>query len=276
LRHGLPEIRHASWQHGCVRRAESLDAYLADSRDAFVVERSFTAFHLGALFGVAAWGRPDLDAARQIVRAREAELADEGPHYVVMDYRLLEGVDPEAFDTLAQFLNINREVLTRVTVRTALLVPSLAFAAATVSGFYSVVKSPYPSSVFTAIDEAEAWLGIPTVAPVTAVVEAATAARSLSAALTALLEERPGLLLDDAAAALGLSGRTLQRRLQLEGTTYAAEGRRAIVRKAKHLLTTTDRKIADIAIAVGCTTPQHFSEVFRAETGMSPAAWRRG
>jgi transcriptional regulator GlxA family with amidase domain len=32
------------------------------------------------------------------------------------------------------------------------------------------------------------------------------------------------------------------------------------VRRAKHLLATTDDKVADIARAVGCATAQHFTE----------------
>ena len=90
----------------------------------------------------------------------------------------------------------------------------------------------------------------------------------------AVLERTPGLAVDEAAKALGLTGRTLQRRLQAEGTTFLAESRKATVRRAKHLLSTTDDKVADIARAVGCATAQHFTELFRTETGVPPAAWR--
>ena len=256
-----------------MRCVADLESYLRDSADAYVIERSFSAFHAGSLFGIVSWGRPDFEDASRIVHARTAELVDPGPHFVVMDYRQLEGVDPEAFDCLATFLNSNHDVLARVTARTALLVPSLAFAAATVSGFYNVVKSPYASKVFTSIDEAEDWLAVPTVAPVSLVTDASAARRSSSGALAALLVARPTLSVDDAAEALGVSARTLQRRLQTEGTTYLAETRKAVIQHAKHLLATTDQKISDIAAASGMT-PQHFSEMFRAEVGLSPAGWR--
>jgi len=273
FRQGLQVIRHA-WHDGEVRCVEDVEGYVQASRDAYVIDRSFVGFHAGDLFGIVCWGSPDGEDAARICRAREAELADRGPHFVVMDYRLLETVAPEAFATLARFLNDNREVLARVTSRTALLVPNMAFAAATVSGFYNVVKSPYESKVFTSVEDAEAWLGVPTVAPVTHVCEASAAGRSTTAALISLLERQPVLSLDDAAAALGTSGRTLQRKLQAENTNYAAEARKAVVRRAKHLLATTDTKIPDIATTVGNMTPQHFSEMFRAETGTTPAAWR--
>lgn len=256
-----------------MRCLSDLDTYLCAAEDAYVVDRSFAALRAGKLFAIVCWGRPDFHDASRICYARRAELDDPGPHFVVMDYRQLEGVDPEAFQCLADFLNGNREVLGRVTARTALLVPNMAFAAATVSGFYNVVKSPYPARVFTDIAEAEAWLDVPAVEPVGVVVAAAAARRSTTTALASALASRPNLSVDAAGELLGMSARTLQRRLQAENTTYVAEQRKAVIRHAKHLLTTSDHKVADIATAVGMT-PQHFSEVFHTEVGTSPAAWR--
>jgi AraC-like DNA-binding protein len=258
-----------------MRSATSIEDYVKASSEAYVIERDFCAFHTASLFGCIVWGRPGIDETKGIVAARQAELVDTtGPHYVVLDYRLLEVVDIEAFKAMGVFLSENRELLTKVTAKTALIQPTEPFAAATVAGFYNVIKSPYPSQLCTTIEEAEAWLGVPTTEPVTRIVEASAAGRSTTTALVALLERQPGLAVDEAAKALGLTGRTLQRRLQTENTTFLAEARKATVRRAKHLLVTTDDKIADIARAVGCTTAQHFTELFRTETGMPPAAWR--
>lgn len=252
----------------------SIEAYVADSRDSYVVERDFCAFHADNLFGVVVWGRPGLDQANGIVASRHAELTDSGPHYLVLDYRLLEVVDVEAFRALGTFLAQHGEQLAKVTAKVALITPTEPYASATVAGFYSVNAAPYPSQLCTTLEEAEQWLGVPTVKPVLAIHEASAAGRSTTTALVALLERQPGLAVDEAAKELGLTGRTLQRRLQGEGTTFLSEARKATVRRAKHLLVTTEDKIADIARAVGCTTAQHFTELFRAETGMPPAAWR--
>jgi AraC-like DNA-binding protein len=257
-----------------MRCATSIEDYLRHPRESYLVERDFCAFHTGSLFGYVAWGRPGIAVAQTIVAVRRVELDDPGPHHVILDYRLIEVVDIEAFRTLGEFLTTNRETLARVTTRVALVQPHEPFAAATVAGFYAVVKSPYPSQLCTTLDEAEAWLGVPTIGPVSEVCEASAAGRSTTTALVALLERQPGLAVDEAAKALGLTGRTMQRRLQAEGTTFLAEARKATVRRAKHLLVTTDDKISDIARAVGCTTAQHFTELFRTETGMPPAAWR--
>jgi transcriptional regulator GlxA family with amidase domain len=51
--------------------------------------------------------------------------------------------------------------------------------------------------------------------------------------------------------------------------------RRHRVRRAQSLLRLTDRRVSDIAAAVGYPDPYHFSRAFRAETGTSPSAYRR-
>jgi AraC-like DNA-binding protein len=258
-----------------MRCATDLDDYIRDWRDAYVVERDFCAFHSApSLFGMVAWGRPGIEQARKIVHARDAELADTGVHELVLDYRLVEVVDIETFRVIAEWVGANRDALTRVTSRVALVQPTEPYAAATVAGFYSVVPSPYPSQLCHTLDEAETWLGVPTVARVNQIHELSAAGRSTTTALVALLERSPELGVDEAAKVLGLTGRTLQRRLQAEGTTFLAESRKATVRRAKHLLATTDDKVADVARAVGCASAQHFTELFRAETGVPPATWR--
>jgi hypothetical protein len=152
-----------------------------------------------------------MEEAKRLVIARRAELADPGPHEVVLDYRLVEVVDVEAFKVLAEWLGTHRDALTRVTSKVALVQPTEPYAAATVAGFYRVVTSPYPSQLCTTLEEAERWLGVPTVKPVTAIHEVSAAGRSTTTALVALLERSPGLAVDEAAKALGLTGRTLQR-----------------------------------------------------------------
>ncbi|WP_314957715.1 AraC family transcriptional regulator [Bradyrhizobium cosmicum] len=46
------------------------------------------------------------------------------------------------------------------------------------------------------------------------------------------------------------------------------------VEHAKTLLTTTERPLAEIALAVGFSTQSHFSTVFKRISGQSPARWR--
>jgi AraC-like DNA-binding protein len=258
-----------------MRRAGTLEDYLARWHDSHVVERTFCAFHARpGTFGVVVWGRPTADDALAIVRARAAELRDDGRHELALDYRLVEVIDHDAFRCLADWVGTHREALGRVTSRVALIKPVDPFAGATVAGFYNVVESPYPSRLCATLDEAATWLAPASIAAVARIHELAGAGRPITRALVGVLDRDLTLGIDAAARELGLSARTLQRRLQDETTTFLAEARRARVRRAKELLAGTDDKIAAIAQAVGCTTAQHFTEMFRAETGVPPAAWR--
>lgn len=77
------------------------------------------------------------------------------------------------------------------------------------------------------------------------------------------------------AEVVGLSGRTLQRRLQLCGRTYSDLVREARFDLARELLDDPSARIIDVAMAAGYESPQHFSRAFRQMTGMSPTAYRR-
>jgi AraC-like DNA-binding protein len=46
------------------------------------------------------------------------------------------------------------------------------------------------------------------------------------------------------------------------------------IEQAKSLLTTSDRPLAEIALAVGFSTQAHFSTVFKRISGETPARWR--
>ncbi len=258
-----------------MRAAESIDDYIREWRDTYVLEREFCAFHASPdLFGLIVWGRPDVNAAQAITRSREPELLHPEAHRTVLDYRSLEVVDRDAFACMGQWVAANRDELTRRTAKVALVQPAEPFAAAIVAGFYRVVTPPYPSQLCSTIEEADAWLGGGVATPVGAIRDLCAIGRPTTAQLSRLLERTPGIGIDEAARELAMTTRTLQRRLRDEGTSLRAESRKAMVRKAKALLTTTDEKIAEIARSVGCDSAQHFTELFKAETGMPPAAWR--
>ena len=80
--------------------------------------------------------------------------------------------------------------------------------------------------------------------------------------------------LDGAARSLGVTERTLQRRLKEAGTSFQDEVTVARVRAAETLMLETNRKLSDIAHAVGCASSQHFSDMFRRMRDVSPSEWR--
>lgn len=101
--------------------------------------------------------------------------------------------------------------------------------------------------------------------------------------LAAMMRELIRPYLDDgypdialAAGLVGMSPRTLQRRLKACGRTYSDVVQEARFDLARELLTRSDTRIIDVAFMAGYQNPQHFSRAFRKLAGVSPRTFRRG
>ncbi len=92
------------------------------------------------------------------------------------------------------------------------------------------------------------------------------------ACVQAILEGSPTV--ERVADAVGLSRRTLNRRLALDGTTARAELLRVRVRIARQLLAGTGLPLAEIADLLGYADTPAFTRAFRGELDKAPAAWR--
>lgn len=76
---------------------------------------------------------------------------------------------------------------------------------------------------------------------------------------------------------IGVSGVALNRLFKTElGTTPALEIRRQRLAHAKVLLTSTDKPIKEIAALCAFRDTAHFTNAFRAATGLTPRAFRKG
>ena len=78
----------------------------------------------------------------------------------------------------------------------------------------------------------------------------------------------------DAAAALSMSARTLQRRLREEGWTYSRLVTQTRVAAAERLLDDEGMGVTDIGYIVGFADTPHFSRTFKDVTGYTPSEWR--
>jgi len=86
--------------------------------------------------------------------------------------------------------------------------------------------------------------------------------------------QRPWTL-DDLAAAVHTSTRTLSRRFKAEtGETPLSFVQRTRVSLARELLETTDQTLAAVMSAVGYQDPNAFRALFRSHTGLAPAEYR--
>jgi transcriptional regulator GlxA family with amidase domain len=85
----------------------------------------------------------------------------------------------------------------------------------------------------------------------------------------------PDLLTLAAHVVAGVSPRTLLRRFGAEtGQSPLRYLQAARVRRAQHLLETTDRTVAGISSAVGYQDPATFAALFAAHTGQRPSSYR--
>jgi len=230
------------------------------------------------LCGFAVWGRPAAADMEALGRLLEVELGPPlPPHGSLVDASRLEGVDARAFASLAAYVGGHFAALSRQVTRLALVRPA-GLVGATVAGFFQVLERPYPVELFDEVAAALAWLdaGDPGfAAELDEVVAAASGVAPLVVALRRLLDHRPADAEPAAAArALGLSVRSFQRRLAEAGTTFQAERGAAQVRAAQRLLLDSDASLTEVALEVGCASPQHFSGLFRRLVGESPSAWR--
>ena len=231
------------------------------------------------LFGCIYRGHVGRADAERIVRVLDAELhpALDG-HASIADLRRLESVTAGAFDVLAGYLGSRREQLARSIGRQAILRPE-GMLGSVVAGFYEVHRPPHPARTFVDAEEALAWLGRGhdrgLLAELDGLHGAVATTPELVHELRRLLRAQvPYPDLERAARELGLSTRTLQRRLGEAGTSFKVEVGRARVEAAQALLVETDASLTAIAHDVGCSSLQHMSVLFRRFSGRPPSAWR--
>ena len=80
--------------------------------------------------------------------------------------------------------------------------------------------------------------------------------------------------MDAVARSLGLSARSLRRRLAMEGQTYERVADEAHAIMAKHLLTTTQLTLQETASTLGFSHMSTFHRAFKRWTGTTPLSYR--
>jgi len=82
--------------------------------------------------------------------------------------------------------------------------------------------------------------------------------------------------MDASARGLGMSARSLRRRLQEERVVFSELVEAALSLRAKHMLEDPHRSVHETAYAMGFDTPSAFSRAFKRWTGQAPSAFRTG
>ncbi|MFO0614319.1 MAG: AraC family transcriptional regulator [Polyangiaceae bacterium] len=229
-----------------------------------------------SLGGFAAWGRPSADDARANCALFEGLYALPAGVDLLMDGSGIEAVD---LDGVAALLGWARTHLDRVRARVRRRVGIIPPGA---QGLLVAGLSPvlgWTADVSLAPDSAAALRELGAADPdglareVGALIAKVRSTPPLLAELRTLLRARVGdLRLPDAARALGVSSRTLQRELSESGSSFRAEELEARLDAALQLLE-SDAKIASIATRLGVTEGA-LVRLVRDRTGMSPTAYR--
>ncbi len=264
-----------------MRPAEGLDDYLRDPIGRYLTGEGFLHWYASAdLCGFTLWGRPGEPQVRRLVEVLDVELPPAAPHMALVDASRLEAADPSAFTVLVRYMQEREQRFGQSVLRQALVRPE-GVVGAIVGGFYSLLTGAYASRAFKDAPDALAWLSVPeaTAAPLLGRLgELVAEATGQSPLLRELHQVLRGRLVDanlgDVAREMGMSERTLQRRLKEAGTSFQTELNAVQVRTAQGLLRETDMKLTAVAVEVGCASLQHFSSLFRKLVGESPSTWR--
>jgi AraC-like DNA-binding protein len=259
-----------------LRLVADLDAFLRQPAGAWLLGRGwFYACFDESFFAQVYWGRPERADIEQLTRAWQVELREEAqPHEQLIDASELQGVEFELLEVIGRAL-MEQSAAVAKKVRRLAVVCNSGLAEALMNGFFGTGAAPSSSQVFTDRRLALEWLGRERLA------DPLTALRAESRGEGPLVQLRAYLsgalidaTLDRAARSLGVTERTLQRRLKEVGTSFQDEVTEARVRAAEAMMRSTSRKLSDIAHAVGCASSQHFSDTFRRVRGISPSEWR--
>lgn len=261
--------------------ARSLAHYIRAPADRYFAGRSWLHFCKGddVVSGLLFWGETsasELPAFERLHPVRGQPLGRAMPRFA--DVRRVTSTTAHAFAQLARDFQRDRAFLRDCFTRVA-VVHAGGVGMGLALGLVTHLASPFPLELFTDPIAALAWLGIPEPPRLGADLEMLQARatgttpllRDLGAVLGASLTHAS---LASAARALGLSTRSLQRRLADEGSSFQREATRARVLAAQGLLRDTDEPLAEVAGRVGCASPSHFAKMFRAATGTPPARWR--
>ena len=237
-------------------------------------------FYASAHFsGFLLWGRLNEEDLQETIKIKPSVHAFAAkPHVAMVDARRVEKVDAAAFAVTAGSVQEHRGAIGKVIDRLAVLHPP-GLLGTIAGGFFQIVRPPYPVEVFSEPTAALRWLGMEGAGPLMAELDALQARVSGTTPvlrdLRALIHRNlRGVALPEAASSLGISERSLQRRLSEHGTSFQREVGLARVRAAQALLVETDASLTHIAFEVGCASLHHFSLLFRKVTGETPSQWR--
>lgn len=232
------------------------------------------------LQGTIIWGTLDEQALRGLVEvgAYEAHPALSKRRRVLLDCQSVAHVDADA---MIEFANLVRECVPMwaATIEQQVVIVPGGLAGVLIGGALPSVAALHPLRYAHDTESALAYLDHSAARAsheaATRIADAQRGRALLISRLHAHLGRDPSSsTLESAAAALGMSARTLQRELARHGTSFSEELRRVRVAAAESLLIHSDLKIDAIAMKVGFGKASRMSAMLRRERNITASGLR--
>lgn len=255
-----------------------LSPLLVDASESRVLVRRTFAFWQSSsgVHGTIMWGRPDEADVESMCGIWDEHLRSPfGRHPAVADIRALDSVDLLAFERLVRVFVERRESWTALTGPQA-IVHSGGLASAAILGAIQIAGSGYELGAFEEPGAAFDWAGRPEVTgDYVALRDSLLGQPDLVRRVRAALDESEQLpTIDELAARLGLSVRSLQRHLANEGTSIRELRARHLVARIERLLEGTELDLGAIAATLGLGSAGRLVTLFRAVHGKTPGEFR--
>lgn len=263
-----------------MERALTIDALVAAPIGKYFVGPTWLYFYpTPDVSGFVLWGKLTGESLEQTMRiVPSVHTFASKRHVSIIDGRRVESTDAGTFGVAEDYVRTHHQAIGAAITSLAVIYPR-GLLAAVAAGFFQVVEAPYPVKVLPDINGACEWLGIDRrlrlVDQLDALHAEATGAAPLLRDLRhALYGRLRDACVGDISRSLGVSERSLQRRLAEHRTSFQKELTAARIRAAEQRLATSDASLTEIAFEIGCASLPHFSLLFRKATGQSPRTWR--
>lgn len=199
-------------------------------------------------------------------------------HASYVDVRGLGALNPAPFARFLEVVQRHRAALDD-RIRRSALVHAGGLPAAASAGYRVVAGVGFDGALFDDPRAALSWLGVadptPLIDGLQARVEVLRGVSDLRGDLVALLEVRQGAVdLEGAARSLGLSARTLQRRLRDAATSWKEELEAWRLQRARYLLRVSGLKVQAVAHEVGYRSSSALYQAFQ-RAGLPPPGGTR-
>jgi len=262
---------------GTFARVDDLEAFLGPPARRYIVFRTLAYWQLEhRAFGSIVWGRPDESDVVDLGRAH-AIGARFPLHGTLVDVRDIQSVDLLAFEKFLAFLKARRDAWSPNVARQAVLYRG-GLAHASVLGMFELLRPAHRVDYFDDASAAYAAVGALEVADELEDLRAQLlGAPDVVRRVRLAFEALPARTAFGAVARhLGMSLRSLQRRLRDAGTSLRAQRQAHLLRTCTQLLESSELDLDAIAAHVGASSASHLIALFKRHRGITPGQFRDG